>query len=269
MSSTLQHCEFLLLRYVPDVVRGEFVNIGLVLLENSSGAGAHVKFTSDWRRVRCLDPGADVEMLQSLTADLSSQLANGAVNREILLAKLQDYCSNGIQITPPTACLTRDVEAELDVLGRMYLQRRRIGRAESAGRQAIVGEMKRVFAQAGVWPLMRKKIAAAEYTYKGDPLKIDCGYRPNGVIRMFHAAPLETDTDAAKVLAFSYPELRDGIMRAENAKAELTAVVEPTLDRAEETILFAMAVLERGGVGVATTADLPRLAETARVELRV
>ncbi len=29
----MKQCEFFLLRYVPDVVKGEFVNIGVVLLE--------------------------------------------------------------------------------------------------------------------------------------------------------------------------------------------------------------------------------------------
>ena len=31
---------------------------------------------------------------------------------------------------------------------------------------------------------------------------------------MFHAVPLATDVNAAKVLAFSYPELQDGILSA-------------------------------------------------------
>jgi hypothetical protein len=30
---------------------------------------ADVRFTRDWRRVRCLDPQADIEMLQALEND--------------------------------------------------------------------------------------------------------------------------------------------------------------------------------------------------------
>ncbi len=33
----VKQCEFFLLRYVPDVVKGEFVNIGVVLLETGEG----------------------------------------------------------------------------------------------------------------------------------------------------------------------------------------------------------------------------------------
>ena len=59
-------CEFQLLRYVPDAVRNEYVHIGVILREQA-GKGASgreptssepvlVRFTRDWRRVRCLDP---------------------------------------------------------------------------------------------------------------------------------------------------------------------------------------------------------------------
>ena len=53
---------------------------------------------------------------------------------------------------------------------------------------------------------------------------------------MFQAVSLETDVDAAKVLAFSYPALREGLRRAENAGSELTAVVEDGLSREDERL---------------------------------
>ncbi len=78
-----------------------------------------------------------------------------------------------------------------------------------------------------MWDLMRKRIAASEYTRPGDPLRIDAGYRPNGVIRMFHAVSLEPGVEMAKVLAFSAAGLRAGVQRVEKAELELTAVIEP------------------------------------------
>ena len=41
--------------------------------------------------------------------------------------------------------------------------------------------MRTEFERAGVWDLLRKRIAASEYTRPGDPLRIDVGYRPNEV----------------------------------------------------------------------------------------
>ncbi len=263
--SSQKQLEFMLVRYVPDVVKREFVNIGIVLLDAGK---THVRFTKDWRAVHGLDPAADVATLQALEWDLNAQLAAGVLDRPTLIAKLQDYLTNGIELTPVQGVITTDIATEIEVLSRMYLERRRTGMREASGRAAIYTQMKQAFEDAGVWDHMRHRIAASQYTHKGDPLKIDCGYRPNGVIKMFQAVSLATDTDAAKVLAFSYPELRDGIAREEKAKTELTAVVEPELDHGDDQIAFALAVLARSEIRVRNTLELAQIAESARVELQ-
>ena len=71
-----RQCEFFLLRYVPDAVKDEFVNVGVVLVE-SGGGWADVRFTHDWKRVRCLDPDADVEMLEGLEREIKRADAGG------------------------------------------------------------------------------------------------------------------------------------------------------------------------------------------------
>ena len=142
--------------------------------------------------------------------------------------------------------------------------------------------MRRQFEAAGVWGLMRKRIAAAQYTQAGDPLRIDCGYRPNGVIRMFQAVSLDGDLEAAKVLAFSAPQLAEGVRRVEQASLELTAVVEPLRSMVSREALesgaeqdrmeqyrFGVRTMEQSAIRVMTVNDLPRLAERAREELRV
>ena len=58
-------------------------------------------------------------------------------------------------------------------------------------------------------------------------MRIDCGYRPNGRDPDVQAVSLEGDVEAAKVLAYSAPRLREGVRRVEGAELELTAVVEP------------------------------------------
>jgi hypothetical protein len=113
------------------------------------------------------------------------------------------------------------------------------------------------------------------YTRAGDPMKIDCGYRPNGVIRMFQAVSLEGDVEAAKGLAYSAPQLIEGVQRVESARLELTAIVEPlravsdTEDEAMERYRFGVEAMERQEIRVVTLNDLARVAETARTELRV
>jgi hypothetical protein len=255
MSENRQY-EFFLLRYVPDAVKNEFVNIGVVLVEHESSYAA-VRLTGDWRRVRCLDPNADIEWLEGLERDIRTQLAKSD-SRAQLITRLHDSFSNLVQVTEAKGCLGDEPALQLETLARMYLQ--------TAG---IVTAMRGAFDQAGVWKLMRQDIRAAEYTHAGDPLKIDCGYRPNGVIKMFQGMALKNGIDAAKVLAFSYPQIEDGIRKKEAAACTLTAVVEGDLDRSDEAVAFALAMLEQSRIGVATVEEMPRFAEVARRELRV
>ena len=69
-----QECKFFLLRYAPNPVRGEFVNIGLVLV--APQAPPELRFSKDWSRVRALDPQADTELLDAFRGLLLQYLAN-------------------------------------------------------------------------------------------------------------------------------------------------------------------------------------------------
>src|SRR6185312_251316 len=99
-----QQCSFFLLRYVPDAVKNEFVNIGLVLLPPAGPA--ELRFTKDWARVKCLDAEADVDLLQSLETDLRNQLQGMDGNRDLIVRRIQDSFSNAVQPSELKACLT-------------------------------------------------------------------------------------------------------------------------------------------------------------------
>ncbi len=273
-------CEFFLIRYVPDVVKGEFANIGVVLREVGSGAdkldSAVVRFTRDWSRVKCMDADADIGLLEGLEGEIAARLRMGAGDTKPVMQVLEDTLSNSVQITEARASLAESVPAELEQLMRMYVEPLKVKQERKrTGRAAIAGAMRTEFERAGVWGLMRKRIAASLYTRAGDPMKIDCGYRPNGVIRMFQAVSLEGDVEGAKGLAYSAPQLREGVERVESARLELTAVVEPLRavsdleDEAQERYRFGVEAMERQEIRVVTVSDLARVAETARVELRV
>ena len=276
-----RECEFFLIRYVADAVRNEFVNIG-VLLREASGAGVEnapvLRFTRDWARVRCVDPEADTGMLEALEGELRGRLAGGTVDGDArpVLEVIEDSFSNLLQVTEAKGCLAESLVSEVESLMRVYVEPRKVagGARKRSGRAKIQAAMRSQFERAGVWELMRKRIAASGYTRAGDPLRIDCGYRPNGVIRMMHAVSLDGETELGKVLAFSMPALREGVARVEGATLEFTAVVEPlrevASDAEEDEVAayrFAVETMEVGGIRVMTTSDLPRMAETARREL--
>lgn len=261
-----QQCSFFLLRYVPDAVKNEFINIGLVLLPPAGPA--ELRFTKDWPRVQCLDAQADLELLQSLEMDLRNQLQGLNGDRDMILRRIQDSFSNAVQPSELKACLTDSTAKEADELSRIYLERQpRRGPREMSTRQAIRQSMQREFERAGVWPLLRKEISASQYTRPGDPLKIDCGYGVNGMVKMFHALALSTDPNSAKSLAFSFPRMVDGIRGAEGKSAQLTAVVEDDLDEGNDIVSFSLGTLEEQNIRIAHLGQMSKLAQQAASEL--
>ena len=275
-NSERRACEFQLLRYVPDAVRNEYVHIGVILREQGSREAAEVRFTRDWRRVRCLDPEADTALLEGMESELRRRFA--AEPDGNLMRLLSEALSLNVQMTDPKAYLAESIPAGMEELMRLYVDpppRERVPRL--SGRAAIQARMRTEFERAGVWDLLRKRIAASLYTRPGDPLRIDAGYRPNGIVRMFHAVSLEPGVEMAKVLAFSAAGLRAGVERVEKAELELTAVIEPaarlgaTDEEPERLALYRFGVetMEENQIRVLTTSDLERVAETARRELRI
>lgn len=263
-----QPCNFFLLRYVPDAVKNEFINIGLVLLPQQGQA--EVRFTRDWGRVRCLDSEADVELLEALETDLRDQLRGVNGDRDSILRRIQDSFSNALQPSEFKACLAEQPAVEADNLATLYLERPRPRMPrEASARQMIRRRMQQEFESVGVWRLMNKDIAAAKYTSKGDPLKIDCGYSANGTVRLFHALALQTDPNSAKVLAFSFPRLAQGIRKEQSRPAQLTVILEDMLPRDEEGVSFALETLQEQEIKTAALAEMSGIAQMAARELRL
>jgi Protein of unknown function (DUF3037) len=273
-----KQCEFQIIRYVPDPVKNEFVNIG-VLLRASGGEPGVLRFTRDWGRVRCLDPDADTQMLEALEIEIGHRLrTQPSDHAKPIMELLEGSFSNGIQITESRGHLAETFASGLEDLMRLYVDPPRRERTQRrGGRTALVALMRKHFEDAGVWTLMRKQIAAAGYTQSGDPLRIDCGYR-NGGMKMFQAISLQAGVDEAKLLAFAAPRLMAGVARVDHVELELTAIVEPIgwpagdqepdAERGER-YQYASDILEQQRIRVLTTAGLPGIAERARLDLGV
>lgn len=276
--SDRQKCIFQLFRYAPDRLRGEFVNIGVMLRKVDSNQLGHteVRFTHDWRRIRCLDSTVDTAQLEAMESELRRELTKNPDTE--LMRILNESLSLNIQITGQKGYLAESLPAGMDELMRLYVDSPKRERFDRLGGKAVIqAKMRRQFERAGVWDLMRKRIAVSQYTRPGDPLRIDAGYRPNGMIRMFHAVSLEPGVEMAKVLAFSVAGLRAGVERVEQASLELTAIIEPAAQLGAtdempdhlEMYRFGVETMEERQIRVLTTVDLERVAETARRELHV
>src|SRR5450759_1662600 len=105
----MRQCEFRLVRYVPNAVKEEFINIGVVFIDRDA---VTVRFTANWDRVRNFDKSADIEMLKALEDELRQRLSQGGKYQDAAFADLQDRCSNALQLKERKACLCNDAERE-------------------------------------------------------------------------------------------------------------------------------------------------------------
>ena len=263
--SEKRQCEFFLLRYVPDAVKDEFVNVGVVMVE-PDGEFADVRFTRDWRRVRCLDPQVDVEMLQALEIEMRREL-QGNQTRDVLLRRLNDAASNLIQLSQTKGCLTEEPARQIETLAKLYFEGPKPRRGERSGRKRIYESMNQAFKQAGIEEWIMRGIPASPYTKAGDPFQFDFGYRVGSTIKIFQAVSMKSSIDPAVLLAARYPTIAEGIGKKLQALPLLTAVTEDNADRTEDQVQFAIEMLEEAQIRVAVSAEMPLLAEQARKDL--
>jgi len=272
----LKQFEFYVLRYVPYVVKGESVNVGVLLLEpRPNGFGfADLHMTSDWRRVRCLDAQVDIELLQSIEPDIRAQLRHPQ-DVGTLLHKLEDSFANSIQITGRQVCLAANPAQELERLRSIYLDDPQLGAMPAAHRPKsehamIVAGITNALTRAAIWASRVEKIKAVEYTKKkGDSLVFDFGFEVGTEVRFFQAVPLTTRINQllAVNIAHRFPKVADCIHATSGSHARLTAVVSDDIDRANPDIEFALDAFQDNHVKVATVAYMPSIADEIRQDL--
>jgi hypothetical protein len=262
--------EFYLLRYVPDAVKGEFVNFGLMAIANGPNGAEliDVRFTRDWGRVLCLDPQADLDVLSALQKEIREEIGRTR-DQVTLLKKMEDSFSGLVQVSPVMPVLTeKAADAEIAEVARIFLESAKVHRTrEPAGRQKILVTMRDEFEKAGVLGLLNA-VPAEPYTKKGDPFEFDFGYRFGSEIKLFHAVSMKVNVDSAVMLAARYPKIVPVMAQLTATTPLLTAVVETELDRTRSEIGFALEMMEESGIRVARTSEMAGIAEEARRELR-
>ena len=263
--------EFFLLRYVPDAVKGEFVNFGVMAIENGpNGPGlVDVRFTRDWGRVLSLDPQADVEVLAALQKEIQQEVGR-KIDELTLLKKMEDSFSGLVQVSLVMPALTEKTAAvEIAEVAKTFLQTAKVEPRPKppAGRQKILMTMRSEFKRVGVLELLTP-VPVEPYTRAGDPFKFDFGYRVGGEIKLFHAVSIEASVDSAVTLALRYSKIEPTMAQLTGAAPMLTAVVEDGLDRSRSEVGFPLEMMEESRIRLATTGEMRGIAELVATELR-
>ena len=267
----LRKLEYVVLRYVADAAKDEFVNVGLVVVEPRTGEEgfAGVRFRNDWKRVEDLDPEVDLEMLEAIGREIKEDLKS-LPGQAGLIRQFETSYSGVIQLSETRGCITNDPAEEIEKLASIYFRdiHTSSGKRESTGTRLIRNRIKGAFEKAGVWNFITQNIAVSPYTREGDPFKFDFGYRAGEKIKLFQAVSLRNDLDTGMILAARYPQIADGMKKLTKATPVLTAVLDDDLDRHREGVQFALGMMEEARITIAAVEEMAEIAEKARVELR-
>jgi len=267
--------EYFLLRYVPNVVREEFVNIGLVMTESGgdSGGFAGVHLTKDWRHARCLDPQVDVEVLEAIGRDIEKRLMD--VNqRAMLLHQMMDSYSNLIQLSAVKQCYAENPAMELKELASRLVEIQQVGileerRSRKSGRPWIQGEMSSAFRTEGVWDFLQKDLPASPYTNNADDFTLDFAYVAGKEIKLFQAVSLVNLSRESWMFPLRVAKIGPRMAAMRDMIPRFTAVTEDSFDQTNGDVISVLAFMKDEGIRLARVNEMPRIAADARLELGI
>ncbi len=254
-----------LLRYVPNLVRDEWVNIGVLLFDPESGERRlrMIEEPEEYARIRRLHPAADEALLRALrenledrfagASELFSQSAEPATPASQkkkpdwlkLLEKWNDSLSNAVQFAAEKGVYAQDIDAEME---RLYADQvaplRGASRVGAPGSRGVIRSYcAQVFKQARVWERLQKGVRAEEFTFPGDPMRLDYGYRHNGTRGFVQALSVSRAPADAKLLVYTAAHVRQKI-----SSTEFTAVTDVPLVAGNERHHFVQETLREAGV---------------------
>lgn len=253
-------------RYTPNLVRDEWVNIGILLADSARGriATRLVEEPGEIARVRRLHPAADEDLLRALPRDFEAQLA-AAGDPSAFVEKLDETLSNVVQLSPQKGVLAEDFDAELDRLYRDHVappRRARAGIFENT-RAWIRTRINDVFRRNRLLERLDRNVRVEEFTQPGDPLRLDYAYRMNGKRGYLHALSLTRDPAQAKVLAFTA-----GCIREKVKSVEFAAVTELDPEPGNDRHRFVARLFAEENIEIVPIARLDALASRLRPRLQ-
>jgi hypothetical protein len=257
-----QNLAYHILRYVPNLVRDEWVNIGVLVFHPQSGERRLrlIEEQDEYNRVRRLHPGADEALLRALRDDLETRLdsgigANGgsvsAIPWQKVLSKWDETLSNALQIAPQKGLRADDLDAEVERLYRDHVAvpRKSTRPGLPGSRSSIKAYSEQVFRANGIWDRLQKSVRIAEFTFPGDPARIDYSYRRNGTRGFMHALSVSRAPQDAKTLAYNVSH----IAGKANDHTEFAAITDVKLARENHRHAFVLDALRDAGIEAVST----------------
>jgi DUF3037 family protein len=262
--------QYRILRYLPNLVRDEWVNVG-VLLQETSGARQSMRSAmrlieepSEFARVRRLHPDADEDLLHSLAPEFDARLRGPDAEVAAYLQRLEQNLSNVLQLSPQKALLADNFDAELDRLYREQVTppARRAGGLLQNTRDWMRSKLNDVFRRHRILGKLEHRVRVEGFTQPGDPMRLDYGYQ-NGVRGFIQSVSLRRDLPQAKALAYTA-----GCIHARDRLAEMTAITDTAPDAENPRHVFVEKLFAGEGIRIVAMSQVEGFAEDLRQRIQ-
>jgi hypothetical protein len=203
-------CTYHVLRYSPNLVRDEWVNIGILLFNSVTGERRLrlIEDEEEYRRVRRLHPQADETVLRALRDDLEERLqsaetlpgpgdlhsGNGGGYWQQVLAKWDNTLSNALQLASQKGVYATDLDVELE---RLYADHVAVQYSPAWARRS----------RARVPPIARRSSARA---HLWERVENPCGVE-NGPFRVTRCASITATAAMARAVSCPIRHARPAI----------------------------------------------------------
>jgi hypothetical protein len=208
------------IRYIPNLLRDEWVNVG-VIVSDPSGRDVRVRMIeeeAELNRLKRLRPDVDESLMRGLAGMFEASLAEHRDGIDAWVAKLESIFGTTIQLSGRTGLNADDMPGELERLYQIHVapprSRATAGEAPNT-RSSIRAQATEVFRAVGLYPKLEKSVRVDDFTYPGDPLRLDFAYRRNGTRGYVQSLALSRDPSHAKVLAYTAESIREKIEHTE------------------------------------------------------
>lgn len=163
-----------------------------------------------------------------------------------MLEKWNSTLSNAIQLAPQKGVYAADLEAETDRLyGEQVAPPRSESRAGAPGSRSTMRQYcSQVWRQSRLWERIEKSVRVQEFTFPGDPMRLDYGYRHNGTRGFVQLLSVTRSPKDCKELAYT----ADRIARRARFASEFVAVTDVALQQQNERHRFVNDTLREAGI---------------------
>jgi hypothetical protein len=139
-----------------------------------------------------------------------------------------------------------DLDAELERLyGDHVAPQRAASRVGAPGSRAVVRSYcSQVFRQARLWERLEKSVRAEQFTFPGDPMRLDYSYRRNGTRGFVQTLSVTRAPADAKLFAYT----AERIIAKASLKTEFAAVTDVALNAGNDRHRFVRDTLRDAGI---------------------